>query len=356
VRGPGVHLPLLLAVLLAFSPPARADRESAEFYAGRGEKALKAQDPAAAEQEYRRAIEEDPTFRPARFGLAQSLLAGGRPEEGMGELTGFIADMKGEVNPPSAWNALLVKAERMFKDIDAAAAEIGKLVDRYADDLVGLGRKWKEKDPAVAERALRRALQLRPGDPDAEALLRQVDSLPKGKPLGLFNGANLSGWVDAELPYFKVDGGVIVADVKIGSKQMRTARALSGDYDVSAEARIVEERGGEDFMISLLAGLNGRFDFVGVGLINRKVYFYERLAEADRRILFKEPIADWAHPFDPSVWNTYALQFRGEEITALVNGNVLSRHPRTAARFEGFAGLYAQNVKVEYRNVKVQRY
>ena len=356
MRGFAIRLAFLAAALLALPPAALADREAAEFHAEKGEKALKAGDTDSAGESFRKSLEEDGTFHPARFGLARALIATGRPSEGLEELRRFIAEMKAEVAPPPAWGGRHVRANRMFEEMDAASAEIAKVVDRYADSLVALGKKWKEKDPLVAERALRRALKLRPGDKAAVDLLAVVDSIPKGKPIDLFNGADFSGWLDAELPYFRVDSGAIVADVERGSRQIRSAEALDGDYDISVEARVVSESGNGDPMVSLLAALKGTYDFVGVGLINRKVYFFDRLTEKDRRILYKGAVEEWGHPLDLTAWNTYALQFRREEITALINGMEVGKHPRAPERAEGFVGLYAQGAKVEFRKVRLQRY
>lgn len=345
---------LLLALLLA-AAPALADRTSAAFFAGRGDKALQAKDYAGAEENFRRALAEDVTYHPARYGLAQALLGRGQPRPALRELERFVADAKAEPSPPPEWKALLAKAERQFADLDAAGAGIEKIVDRYVADLVALARKCAAKDPATAERAAKRALLLRPGDAQARDALAAVDDLPKGPPIVLFRGADLRDWEGVEFPFWGVAEGTVVGAVPHGSRQIRSRESFEGDFDLRMEARILEDTTGEDNMLALLGGYRGEYDFVGIGLINRKVYFFDRTTEKEKRILHKVPIAEWTKPFDPTAWTVYELRFREEEITALVAGEVVGKDRRSDRRREGFAGIYAQAGKVAFRAIEVQR-
>lgn len=346
---------VLAATLLLAAVPARADRQSAQFFSARGDKALQAKDFAGAEENFRRALDEDSTFRPARFRLAQALLGLGRPESAMDELRTFVTEMKAEAAPPLEWKALLAKAEKQFADMDAASAEIQKVVDRYASELVALAKKWADKDPGTAERASRRALLLRPSDAKASEVLARVDAAPKGLPVQLFNGTDLKNWEGVEFPFFQVDGGLIVGSIKSGSRQIRSQVSFTGDYDLKMEAMLMEETPGEDAMLALLGCYQGDYDFVGIGLIHQKVYFFDRTGQKEKRILVKTPVAEWKPEFDPAQWTTYELQFRAEEITALINGDVVGKDTRTEHRLTGFVGVYAQAARVGFRKVQVQQ-
>lgn len=348
-------LALLVAVALAASV-AFADRQSALYFSGRADKALQGKDYAGAEENYRRAITEDPAFHPARYGLAQALLGLGRSGAAIEELRKFVADVKADGAAPADWKALLAKAEKQFADMDASTAEIQRLVDKYADDLIALARKWAAKDADIAERAARRALLLRPGDTQAAELVSKVDEAAKGAPVQLFNGFDLKNWEKAEFPTWQILNDVIVADVRGGSRDIRTQRSFDGDFDVVMEARISQEKLGEDTMIALLAGYKGDADFEGVGVINKKVYFFDRTAEKEKRIITKTPITDWKAPFDLAEWNTYELRFRADKITALINGEVVGEDARTERRASGFIALYAQAATVSFRNVRLQRH
>lgn len=346
----------LIAVLVVAASLAFADRQSAVFFAGRADKSLAAKDFPAAEENYRKALTEDPTYHPARYGLAQALLGLGRSGPAIEELRKFAADVKADASAPADWKALLAKAEKQFADADASAAEIQRLVDKYADDLVALARKCAAKDPDVAEKAARRVLLLRPGDAQATELLSKVDEASKGAPITLFNGVDLKNWEQAEFPFWQVLNDVIVADVRDGSREMRSQQSFDGDFDVKMEARIGQEKLGQDTMVALLAGYKGDSDFEGVGLINKKVYFFDRTGEKEKRIIVKTPATEWKSTFDLAAWNTYEMRFRADKITALINGETVGEDPRTERRMAGFVALYAQAATISFRNVVVQRH
>ena len=346
---------VLLVLLVLCAATALADRQSALFFSGRADKALLAKDFAGAEENYRRALTEDPAYQPARYGVAQALIGLGKVGPAIEELRKFMNDVKADAAAPADWKALLAKAEKQFADMDASAAEIRRLVDKYADDLVALARKWAAKDPQVAKRAARRALLLRPGDAQAAEIAGKVDEAGNGPPVVLFNGVDLKNWERAEFPFWQVLNDVIVADVRDGSREMRSQQSFDGDFDVRMEARITQEKLGEDTMIALLGAYKGDNDFEGVGIINKKVYFVDRTAEKQKRIIVKTPITEWKAPFDPLQWTKYELRFRGDKVTALINGEVVGEDERSEHRQSGFVALYAQAATVAYRNVEVQR-
>ncbi len=346
---------LPVAVLLLVAASALGDRKSAEFFSGRGDRALQAKDFTGAEEQYRKALQEEAAFVPARYGHAQALLGLARPAGAVTDLMKVVADVRADPAAPADWKALAARAEKQLQDLDASDAELQRILDRHADDLVALARKWAGKDPAVSEKAARRALDLRPGDKAAEEILEKVDSLPKGAPIQLFNGVDLKNWDLAEFPYWQVREGFIFGEVREGSRQMRSLEEFTGDYEVRMEARLVEERVGQDAMLQLLAGYRGEYDFVAIGLINRKVYFVDRTGDKEKRVLVKTPITEWKAPFDPAQFATYVLRFHGEEVSALVNGEVVGTDKRTERRMGGFVGIYAQGATVAFRKVEVQK-
>ena len=99
--------------LLLLSTQAFADRTTAEFHASRGDKALLEKDWAQAEEHFRKAMTEDATFHPARYGLSQALLETGRALPGVEELRKFVTDVKSDAAAPPAWKALVAKAEKL---------------------------------------------------------------------------------------------------------------------------------------------------------------------------------------------------------------------------------------------------
>ena len=98
---------LLLALLLSPSA-ALADRATAEFQVSRGEKALQEKAWSRAGEFYRKALAEDPTLLPARYGLAQALLGEGLGAPGSEELRKFVTEVNASASAPPAWRLLAV--------------------------------------------------------------------------------------------------------------------------------------------------------------------------------------------------------------------------------------------------------
>ena len=344
---------LCLLVLLAAAVPALADRATAEFFAGRGEKSLQAKEWPAAEEHYRRSLQEDEGYLPARYGLAQALLGSGKTAPGIEELRKFTESVRADAAASAEWKALLAKADRQLQDLDLAGAELRKILDRYADDLAALARKWAPKDPATAARAARRILELRPGDKEATALLAKLGGSPKGPAVPIFNGRDFTGWDTPNTVVFTVEEGVVIGNARDGNYFARHTREFTGDFDVILEARFLEERSGVPVM-GVLACFRGPYDNYFFGLLNRKVTFYDKEKEGEERSVAKLPLSDVKAAVDPAGWNTYELRFRRDEVTALVNGEVVATDPRPQRRDGGFIGICLQDSKVAFRRLEVQ--
>jgi len=349
VRAPAAFLLLVLAA----AAPALGDRTTAEFFTSRGETALKAKSWEEAEGHYRRAMEEDPTFLPARHGLAQALLGSGRTPAGIEELRSFLAAVGADASAPAEWKSLAAKAEKQLADVDVSGAEFRRILDRFADDYTALARKWTAKDARTADAAARRALLLRPGDRAAEEIVEKLGGSAKGPPVVVFNGADLDGWEHAKFPQWQVMNGVIIGDTMDGAYEARSPSTFEGDFDVRAEIRMVEERP-DDPMPALLVAWKGNYDYYGVGLINRKIYVHERNGEHEFREVVKLTVSEFTGTLDPAGWNLYEVRLRGKEIAVFVNGTEVSREPRPPSRTGGFVALLIQDGKAAYRKIEVQ--
>ncbi len=349
-RAPAV---LAALVLLLAGAEALADRTAAEFFASRAETSLKAKAWDEAEGHYRRALEEDGTFLPARHGLAQALLGSGRTDDGVTELRAFVAAVEAAGDAPPEWKALGARAAKQLVDVDVAGTELRKILDRYADDLLALARKWAVKDARTADVAVRRVLEIRPGDRAAAELLEKLGGSAKGPAVQVFNGTDLKGWEHARFPQWQVENGLIIGDTIEGAYQVRSEGTFDGDYDVRAEIRMLEERQ-DDPMAALLVGWKGSYDHYGAGLINRKLYVYERLGEHEFRDVVKITLSEFPGTCDPAGWNLWEIRLRGKEVAVFVNGTELSREPLTAERRKGFVALTIQDGKASFRKIEVQ--
>lgn len=337
----------LLALLLAGA--ALADRENAKFLAGRGDKALAAKKWDEAEGHFRKALDEDPTFLAARYGLAQALLGGGRSAPALEELRAFVEAARGDAESKS----LLAKAEKQLADLDAAGTALQKLVDGYADDLAALGDRWASKDPQLAEKAYRRAVKLKPGHARAAQGLEKMGKSAAGEVIDLFNGKDLAGWEWMNPPTWQVVDGNLVATIRDAAVLARHERVFEGDFTVRIEAQLLEEYPGPT-LYSVLPAWKAEGDDYQLGLLGRNVLWCEETPGAEDRDVVDKPYEQLKTTFDPKQWNVFELRFRGSRVTALVNGEVIGEEARPERRKGGFVGLKAQDVKVAFRKVQVE--
>ena len=341
-----LRLFLAAAFLAAIILPAFADRATATFFSERGERALKEQDASGAEEHFRRALEEDAEFAPARFGLARALIAAEMRDDGLAELKQAVEELAGD----PAWKATRRKARKLLDDLDRSGAALRALVDAHVDELVSFARKWTKKDADTAVRALRAALQLHPGHAKATELIEALGLSAKGPPRSLFAGAGIPGWMEMGPPTWKFERGVIVGDVKDGAYIGRTEEAFEGDFDVLMEARLTKSYEGPSYF-ALAPAYDGRDAHYSFGVLKGKFLFQEDIdADTDREFYNKNP----PHQFGAEDWHVYELRFRGKRVIALVDGQQIAvDEERADPSGGGFIGLKVQNCQVEIRRVEV---
>ena len=133
----------LWAIFGAFTvvaPCVHADRETAEYFTKRADKSLRAKEWDKAEESYRRALEEDESYLPARFGLAEALIQAGKQSPGILELRRIIADAE-KTPPEPSWKSLVSKAKKRLEELDASGHALQKILDGYVAALVGIAKK-----------------------------------------------------------------------------------------------------------------------------------------------------------------------------------------------------------------------
>jgi tetratricopeptide (TPR) repeat protein len=339
---------VVLALLLAAT--ALADRETAQFSASRGDKALAAKKFDEAEGLFQKALEEDATFLPAQYGLGQALIGQGKTAPAVDALRKFVADARATPSIAAEWKALLAKAEKQLTDLDAAGAAMQKVIDGYADNLAEFGQRWMTKDAPIAEKALRRALKLHPGHAKAAELLAKMGKSANSEVIELFNGKDLSTWDSANGPIWSVVDGELVVIARESAYGTRSLRSFEGDFDVIVEARQIESLPGLA-VFAVTPGWKGEYDHYSFGCEAGKVTWNDETAERKDRAV---PLSATSKPFDAKEWNTFEIRLRGNEVTALVNGEVIGHEPRPESRRGGFVGLFVQDAKVAFRKVRVE--
>ena len=347
-------LRIALLVIACAAAPALADRETALFSAKRADKALAAKKYDEAESLYRKALEEDATYLPAHYGLAQCLVGSGQSGPAVEELRKFVEEAKKEQALAADWKALVTKAEKQLTDIDASGAALQKILDDYRDSLLALAQRWMTKDPHVAERALRRVLKLSPGNAKATELLEKMGTTAN-EVVDVFNGKTLDGWEAANAPMWSVIDGEMVGEVRDGTYACRTLRQFEGDFDVRAEIKVLEQYPGDAFF-AVRPCMKGNYDTYSMGCINGRFWWYDATGTSkgnERDIVSLMP-SEMKKQLKIKEWNTYEMHLRGNEASVWINGDRIGAEPRPAGRKGGFIGLLVQCMKVSFRKLQVE--
>jgi tetratricopeptide (TPR) repeat protein len=340
---------VLVAALAAI---ALADREIAAFSSQRGDKALAAKKFEEAEGHFRKAIEEDATYLPARHGLAQALCGEGKTAQAVEELRKVVDAARADSALAAEWKAVVAKAEKQLADIDSVGTAFKKIQSTYVDALLDFAQRWSAKDPAAAARAAQQALALRPDDPRAAQLAEKL-APKKGDVTVLFDGASTAGWFFADAPMWTVEDGAVVGNTGANPYVMRTEKTFEGDYTVRCEAKLLTKTG-EPAWFALLPCWRGPEDRYALGAMDGLLEWQDKCDKAGVAARGITLGAMPKRPFDPTVWNTFEMRFAGDQVAAFVNGVQVGKEARPDYRRSGFVGLVVANVKAAFRKIEVE--
>jgi tetratricopeptide (TPR) repeat protein len=339
----------LLAALAAI---ALADRETAAFSAARGDKALAAKKFEEAEGLFRKAIEEDATYLPARHGLAQALCGEGKTAQAVEELRKVVDAARADAALAAEWKAVVAKAEKQLAEIDSVGTAFKKIQSTYVDALLDLAQRWSSKDATAAARAARQALAVRPDDPRATQLLEKL-APKKGDVTALFDGAGMTGWFFADAPMWTIEDGAVVGNTGAKPYVMRTEKMFDGDYTVRCEAKLIAKTG-EPAWFALMPCWKGPEDRYALGSMDGKLEWQDKCDKIGDQARGITLGAMPKKPFDPTAWNTFEMRFAGDEVFAFVNGVQVAKEARPDHRRNGFVGLVVANVKAAFRKIEVE--
>lgn len=351
---PGVRAAAWAALLLLCAAvPALADRTAAEFYAQRGEKALREKDWAGAQEQLRKAMEEDPSYAPALGALGEALLGAGDRAGGLGALRKAVSLAEGTKPLPPAWVAPLGRFRKRLAEVDTAGVALDRIADKYVADLLAFGDRWVAKDPDTAAAALRDALTLRPADPRVKTLAAKIEKVESASWIPLFNGRDKSGWdwLDAS-PWFVAQGS-LVGTIENRAMVAKTRESLRGDFDLRVEAKIVR-RFDDLASFTLLGAWKAEYHHSSFGILGPNLIWHEEAGPRTFETKLSVPPSKVDPPFDPEQWTVYELRFRGAKIHAAVNGTVVATIDRGPERDAGSVGLMIQHVLVHFRRVEMR--
>lgn len=342
-----------LLVLGWAAAPAAADRATAEFFEQRGNQASREKRWEDALGHYRRALQEDETYLPARWGLGEALVGAGQRAPGIEEMRRFVLEAGSAASLPPAWAALLARARKRLGEIDALGTELTRLTEASVGPLLALAKRWMEKDPDVAKRALLHVLALRPGHAEATQLLSTLGAPPPdAKVVEVFNRKDTDGWLWMGPPTFAVEDQLLVARTKGKAVIARTKRDYGGDVDVGIELRVMETF--PDPMYVGLGLMKGEYDLLELGMFEDKLIVCDQLTEEDdTNRMFSKDFAAFDPPVDLRAWNRFELRLRKGRVGVVVNGKQVDEVDRPERRDRGFVSLKVQESLVQVRSVTV---
>jgi tetratricopeptide (TPR) repeat protein len=331
-----------------------ADRAAAALAAG--DDALAQRAWIVARESYQRALQEDSTLVEAWLGIGHALLGEERQADAIVALRRGLVGL--EALAPLA-EGRVVRYEQALKrlgELSPEDAELAALARKQSDALFAIGRRYASKDPEAARMALRQALRLAPENRRAAELLERTDGLAPGRAIPLLTGPQKGMWSWMSSPEWAHTEGLLKARVPASAMLIRYDRAWQGDYDVLMEARLVEEftkDGPAHF--ALCAGWNDEDDMNVLGYLAGKIVWRDQrgTGEANRTDLYDSPVAYVDKGFDPAAWCSYEVRFRGDSMSAWVNGRQVAKGRRPPQRTTGHLCIKVQNCDVEFRRVDV---
>jgi tetratricopeptide (TPR) repeat protein len=335
---------VLAAAALALSAsPASGDRETAEFFAKRAEKLLQGGDAAGATEQYRRSLAEDDGYLPAHVGLGDALSASGSKSEAAAAYRAALAVADRTKPLPTGWAELAARARKSLAAADAGGVTLERIRQQYADALVSLADRWKAKDPPLAERALRLAVDAVPGH--AAATERLEGFVGKGVVV-VFDGKAFDGFTPKpDDDTWKIADGILRGGLARKAKGLLTERIFDADLDVRMEARLVKKLG-DSPKLGIVAAGTSKHEGLLFGAFDDTLILDDLKDESNRLRLWTGIIRNLKPACDPTQWTKYELRLRGAEISLLVNGVLLRKEKRPPERARGTVGVHVQDAVV----------
>ncbi len=174
------------------------------------------------------------------------------------------------------------------------------------------------------------------------AVLVALVLLPQEKPVDLFNGKDLTGWVPMNKAEWAVEEGLLTLTGKGGNGWLRTEKMYK-DFELTVDWKTTAEKYDSGIFfhamekgdpwprvaiqVNLLKGKEGD----GVGLQNA----------ATKPELIKR-----------GDWNTFVIRVKGREAKLTINGTEAWATEVPTPR-EGYLGIQAEGVRFQFRNIKV---
>lgn len=339
------------------------DRDVALFLLKKAEKAYHAKDYEQAAATFKRAHAECAPLPEAAWGLGQSLEKLERPGEAIAAYR-LCAEEVAEAEKPSfKWKGLARRATASVARLRRRFAELDRLNRAFISDCLKFATKHIETDPRWARTAFEIVLKLDPMHKEARRQLEKVGPAAapgagqspgtgKGWGTALIRGDDLPGWSPGIRHPWTCANDVVVADVASRDGQINWVddTEFTGQYEVRVRMRVTRS-GGVGRTYGLLIG-------------NGKDYWHNIFIEDDNDVVLVEfdagRIRHVKHAiprgFDPKSWNTLRFAVNHGSISVYLNRKKLFGYDGDRRdTFDGKVGLFAQNGRIEFKELGVRR-
>ncbi len=342
----------------AFGIALGGDRDVAKLLVKKAEKAWKAKDWAKAADYYGRAIEEYSPYPAASFGLGRALEKLGRSKEALDAYLACRDAIRASKRPSRSERRLLKQAEKAIRRLGAGYEELAKIDEEFRKGCIAFGRRYLNSAPEWSKRAFQNALALDPGNRLVQGYLeRLADVEGPGRATGAFEPLirddGLSGWDPGVNGTWSCAGGVMTGDLSDSAGVANIIAAwYSGTYAFRAKVRILEARGPKP-VCGLMFGIKKDLRNYGHLLVK-----YEGLVTLSHftKAGNEDVRSELLHRFDYSRWHRLRIEVEPGEVRCFLDGKkVYELTGKDAGEFDGSAGIFIQQCRIQVKDVGVRR-
>lgn len=349
---------LLTLVLFAALPARAGDPDVAKLLYEKAEKAARSRDWEEAENYYRRALEEYSPLPDAAYGLGEVLEKQGKTSEAIDAYLLCKDQILGLESPGRTETRLLERAEKAVKRLGAGYAELADIDKAFVKDCLAFGRRFFHSDPGWAKKAFEHAIELEPGNRLVQGYLERLADAKGPVTAGgafesLIRDDKLSGWAPGIVENWTCKGGILVATPDDGPGESNWVKDfLEGKYTLSGRFRLPELKGVKP-AAGFMFGRKGGSEIWGIILVaSKSEVALSRFTASGNEDMRSRVLNN----FDPAAWHELKIEVTPGKVVGYVdNREVFSLDGQAADAFDGPAGIFAQQCRLEVKEMGVQR-
>ena len=344
---------------------AHGDEEVARFLLAQAKKAISLRHHDEAIQKLLRVQEEDPKLVEALYLLGQVYEKQKEPGKALGAYRGFrdACAKLGEALDQGD-QRLLTRALARIAVLGKGEAELDKLLDAFAKEVVKFARVYERTDTDIAVDALRRLVEARPGDKEGTALLAKLGGTDEAEAVGLDPKEvpipGITKWVDLLAKRLIPPGGKTSYKRKVLTFDQADGSVFWTDPDLRApevfvydmEFRFLKEHA-QGYLIGPVFGrdekLRGDNEFVTA--FAQKTLVTMTHASGGKNIDIAQTAVS---PILEDAWHRITVAVEGRKVQVYFDGKrVLSSSVPGRKSLAGTIGVFHQRCVAEVRSLRL---